>query len=82
MTTSSGPDEVFGVVRWFDPNRGFGFVTSRVDAPKSEDVFLHGRHLSEQDRARRWMLGAPIRYKVRNNFRTGKPEAYEARMEN
>lgn len=77
MPTSSGADEVEGVVRWYDPNRGYGFVGSDAQ----EDLFLHCRHLPEEQRGTRWPTGTRAIFKVRTNPRTAKPEAYEARIE-
>lgn len=82
MPTSSGaePFEVEGVVRWYDPNRGYGFVASPYAGVK-EDIFLHHRNLPEDQRGQRWESGTRAVFKVRINPRTTKPEAFEARIE-
>lgn len=84
MTTSSGRDrtgDVSGFCRWFDPNRGYGFVTSDLTKSKEEDVFLHGRHLKGGQHLQKWPVGTPVTYKKRLSEKTGKPEAYDANME-
>lgn len=83
MTTSSGPEdeEIAGVLRWYDPNRGYGFVTTDLKAPGNRDIFLHGRHLNPTQRQSRPPVGARITYKVRISHKTEKPEAYDAKLE-
>jgi len=86
MTTSSGhkideEEVISGVVRWYDPNRGYGFVARHLNAPKDEDLFIHSRHIPSGDRLTRWPGGQKITYKIRINHKTGRPEACEAVME-
>lgn len=79
MTTSSGAEERThqGVVDWYDPNRGYGFI-KLVTGP---DVFLHWRNLPEDQRAIRPRPGTRINFNTRTNHGTGKVEACDARME-
>lgn len=80
MTTSSGHEDADladGVIRWFDPNRGYGFVAPSLNAPKSDDIFLHGQFFDRPvDTQVRWPVGTPVKYKKRISEKTGRPEVY------
>jgi cold shock CspA family protein len=82
MTISSGPDDaklITGVVRWYDPNRGYGFVAPSLDAPKHEDAFLHCRALKPAQQSGRWN-GVAVEYRVHINPRNQKPEAFDVKL--
>lgn len=81
MTTASGPDTVEGVFRWYDPVKGYGFVTHDINADKGADAFIHCRYLPKRFQDTRWPPGHPVRYKQRSNPRTQKLEAYDVEME-
>jgi cold shock CspA family protein len=78
MTTSSGAKDtrLQGIVRWYDPNRGYGFV-----ALPDGDHFLHSRNLPADQRSIRPKPGTRIRFHIRTNHINGKSEAYDAQME-
>lgn len=83
MPTSSGADiddeEFEGSILWYDPNKGYGFIAAKQ--AEQGDIFLHWRHLEERHRGIRWQAGTRILFKIRSNPATGKPEAYETRLE-
>lgn len=81
MTTNSGPELITGVFRWYDPQKGYGFVTHSSTAPAADDVFIHCRQIPQPYQDKRWFQGHPIRYRQRINVRTNKPEAYDVEME-
>jgi CspA family cold shock protein len=31
----------YGIVEWFDPKRGIGFISWEIDGIKQKDMFLH-----------------------------------------
>jgi CspA family cold shock protein len=49
--------DVEGVVKWFDPRKGFGFVVG----PEGQDIFVHFSVI-EGDGFRVLKDGAPVRY--------------------
>ena len=36
----------YGTVCWFDPKRGFGFISWEIDSVKQKDLFLHFSDIS------------------------------------
>lgn len=83
MNTDSGTEEgpvLAGVIKWFDPNRGFGFVSIDLDARMEEDSFLHSRNMSKEDAMVRWPSGTRVQYRTRITP-NGKREAYDITVE-
>lgn len=49
--------DVEGTVKWFDPKKGFGFITG----PEGQDIFVHYTQI-EGDGFRILADGSPVRY--------------------
>ncbi len=76
-----GPREMMGagtgVVKWFNPTKGFGFIQP---SDGGSDVFVH---ISAVERAGLTGLadGQPIAYDLEQDRRTGKPAATNLRLQ-
>jgi CspA family cold shock protein len=66
-----------GVVKWFNPTKGFGFIQP---SDGGSDVFVH---ISAVERAGLGSLadGQPISYDLEQDRRTGKASATNLRLE-
>jgi cold shock protein len=72
---AAGPGS--GVVKWFNPTKGFGFIQPNDDGG---DVFVH---ISAVERAglRGLDEGQPISYEIEQDRRTGKASATNLRLD-
>ena len=65
-----------GIVKWFNPGKGFGFITPEGG---SEDLFVHSSNVMEEA-LHSLTDGAKVEFEVRPG-RKGE-EAYDVRMSN
>jgi CspA family cold shock protein len=65
-----------GVVKWFNPAKGFGFIQPHDGG---EDVFIHARVL-EKAGLRSLNDGQPVAYEIERDRRTGKMAAASLRL--
>lgn len=80
MTTPSydNTQMLQGHVRFFRPDRGFGFIVRDDGGP---DVFLHVTGFAEKPDERNFNpFGARVEFEMSDDQRTGKPRATNARL--
>jgi CspA family cold shock protein len=65
-----------GVVKWFDPAKGFGFI---VPSQGGGDIFVHASALKTLGR-RTLEVGQGISYQLRRDVRTGKTYAEDLQL--
>merc|ERR1719410_2413031 len=63
---------VKGVVKWFDPKKGFGFVSSEEDG---QDYFVHFSSIEGQQGHRSLEDGDKVEFEAGQDARTGKTVA-------
>lgn len=68
-----GDDTFAGRVVHWDIERGFGFIERDDGEP---DAFLHLRQVAGKPDFLR--IGQRVRFRMRSNQRTGRPQAYDA----
>jgi len=39
---------ITGTVKWFNNDKGYGFIAHKVDGKKEEDVFVHYRAINQE----------------------------------
>lgn len=70
--------KVYGKVKWFDPERGYGFLTSDADAahPRGRHVFVHYSDILG-DGYKSLERGQPVAFHITRNEKGLNAEAVE-----
>lgn len=57
-------------VKWFNAEKGYGFITKPTDFPGNKDIFLHAKVLPEG--VTKIPEGTPITFQIRNSEKGAK----------